>query len=153
MAIVESDEDERGIFNFIHTTRGINTYMTALNELSLKYGHVPLTKLDENNIQMYNPCDYSSGEEEQQDAIAPDTDKPPKTSQFIDDEAAVDHDDQDKDNVNDAEVEEEAGANKWPSDDDNEQDTDDGEQEENDEDEKEAEVNERPRLSSMWRTI
>ena len=143
VAIIESDEDERGIFNFIHTTRGINTYMTALNELSLKYGHVPLTKLDENNIQMYNPCDYSSGEEEQQDAIAPETSK---KNPFIDDEAAVDHDDQDKDNVNDAEEEEEQeeGANKCPSDEDNEPDTDDGEQEEKDEDEKEAEVNEKP---------
>ena len=150
VAIIDSDSDKGTdtLFDFnFSTTHGLHTYKEALNELSLKYTRKSFDELDETNIIMYHPSDYSSGEEdnEQQHIEAMSFTPLSASNDFIDDEAKECLDasdakanrdaDRDVDNNNDDEADEN-----------DEDDDDDDEAEEPDDNENEDEQvkNEQP---------
>lgn len=117
VAIIESD-DEKGTPFQSHTTDGLKTYQRALNNLALKYADKTLTELDRRDIIPYDPCAYSSGDEE------PDmSDKEViQTNDFIDDEAV------EKDGADTNEDVEEDNDDENDNDDDDEDDEDDDEE-------------------------
>ena len=163
VAIIDSDE-EKGTdtlfdFNF-STTHGLHTYKEALNELALKYTDKSFDELDETNIIMYHPSDYSSGEEENDQHIESMSYKPLTAAKdFIDDEAResmdpshtrADQNDKqveandDDDDDDDDDAHNSPDNNNEEADEDCEDDDDDGDEPEEEEAEDEQVKNEQP---------
>ena len=151
VAIIDSDSDKGTdtLFDFnFSTTHGLHTYKEALNELSLKYTRKSFDELDETNIIMYHPSDYSSGEEdnEQQHIEAMSFTPLSASNDFIDDEAKECLDASDAKANRDADRDVDNNNNDDEADENDEDDDDDDEAEEPDDNENEDEQvkNEQP---------